>query len=436
MALGGGTFLVQNKVLPGAYINFVSKSAANAALSERGIATMPLEIDWGPSGEVFEVSSADFQKKSMEIFGYEYTSEKLKGLRDLFMNIQTFYGYRLNGNGKKAANSLAEALYSGIRGNDLKITVQVNADEEGLFDVKTVLGAAVVDEQTVSAAEDLADNKYVKWKAGITLEEAAAVPLTGGENGGVTGSEHQAYLDKIEPYTFNTMGVVVTDDTTKSLYAAFNKRMRDEMGVKFQLVLYDYAKADCMGVISVENKTLDDGWSEAALVYWVTGVSAGCAVNKSNQNKKYDGEFKVDTEYTQSQITAAIKEGKFLFHLVGTDVRVLEDINTMVTTSDTQGDIFKDNQTIRVIDQIGNDIAVLFNTKYLGVVPNDAAGRISLWSDIVAHHRQLQDIRAIEDFKDSDVVVEQGNTKKSVVVTDAVVVVNAMSKLYMLVTVS
>lgn len=397
---------------------------------------MPLEIDWGPSGEVFEVSSADFQKKSMEIFGYEYTSEKLKGLRDLFMNIQTFYGYRLNGNGKKAANSLAEALYSGIRGNDLKITVQVNADEEGLFDVKTVLGAAVVDEQTVSAAEDLADNKYVKWKAGITLEEAAAVPLTGGENGGVTGSEHQAYLDKIEPYTFNTMGVVVTDDTTKSLYAAFNKRMRDEMGVKFQLVLYDYAKADCMGVISVENKTLDDGWSEAALVYWVTGVSAGCAVNKSNQNKKYDGEFKVDTEYTQSQITAAIKEGKFLFHLVGTDVRVLEDINTMVTTSDTQGDIFKDNQTIRVIDQIGNDIAVLFNTKYLGVVPNDAAGRISLWSDIVAHHRQLQDIRAIEDFKDSDVVVEQGNTKKSVVVTDAVVVVNAMSKLYMLVTVS
>ena len=412
------------------------KSAANAALSERGIATMPLEIDWGPSGEVFEVSSADFQKKSMEIFGYEYTSEKLKGLRDLFMNIQTFYGYRLNGNGKKAANSLAEALYSGIRGNDLKITVQVNADEEGLFDVKTVLGAAVVDEQTVSAAEDLADNKYVKWKAGITLEEAAAVPLTGGENGGVTGSEHQAYLDKIEPYTFNTMGVVVTDDTTKSLYAAFNKRMRDEMGVKFQLVLYDYAKADCMGVISVENKTLDDGWSEAALVYWVTGVSAGCAVNKSNQNKKYDGEFKVDTEYTQSQITAAIKEGKFLFHLVGTDVRVLEDINTMVTTSDTQGDIFKDNQTIRVIDQIGNDIAVLFNTKYLGVVPNDAAGRISLWSDIVAHHRQLQDIRAIEDFKDSDVVVEQGNTKKSVVVTDAVVVVNAMSKLYMLVTVS
>lgn len=108
----------------------------------------------------------------------------------------------------------------------------------------------------------------------------------------------------------------------------------------------------------------------------------------------------------------------------------------MVTTSDTQGDVFKDNQTVRVIDQIANDIAVLFNTKYLGVVPNDAAGRTSLWSDIVQHHEQLEEIRAIEDFADSDVVVEQGNTKKSVVVTDAVTVVNAMSKLYMTVTVA
>ncbi len=108
----------------------------------------------------------------------------------------------------------------------------------------------------------------------------------------------------------------------------------------------------------------------------------------------------------------------------------------MTTTSDVQGDIFKDNQTIRVIDQIGNDIAVLFNTKYLGVVPNDNAGRISFWSDIVKHHEQLQEIRAIENFSDTDVTVEQGSTKKSVVVSDAVTVVNAMGKLYMTVTVA
>ena len=96
----------------------------------------------------------------------------------------------------------------------------------------------------------------------------------------------------------------------------------------------------------------------------------------------------------------------------------------MILTGE-QGEVFKDNQTVRVMDQIANDIAVLFNTKYLGVVPNDNAGRISLWSDIVKHHEQLREIRAIEDFSDADVTV-----------TDLVTVVNAMGKLYMTVTVS
>lgn len=436
MALGGGTFTVQNKELPGAYINFVSKAAASATLSERGIVTMPLELDWGRGGEIFEVTDGDFRKNSLEIFGYEYSSDKLKGLRDLFLNARTLYGYRLNGNGRRAGNSLAEALCPGVRGNDLKIMVQVNADDEFLFDVKTILGTDVVDEQTVTDAACLADNRFLKWKPGAVLEAAAAIPMTGGENGTVSGVDHQDYLNKAESFAFNTMGVVVADDTTKSLYAAYNRRMRDEMGVKFQLVLYDYAKADSMGVISVDNRSLDEGWGAAGLVYWVTGASAGCAVNRSNQNRRYDGGFTVETPHTQNQLKEAVRAGKFTFHKVGTDVRVLEDINTMVTTSDTCGNVFKDNQTVRVIDQIGNDIAVLFGTKYLGIVPNDAAGRISLWSDIVKHHEQLQDIRAIEDFSDADVKVDQGDTKKSVVVTDFVTVVNAMGKLYMTVTVA
>ena len=435
MALGGGTFVTQNKTLPGAYINFVSAAAASAALSDRGIATMPLELDWGKEGEVFEVTNGDFQKNSMEIFGYEYTNDKLKGLRDLFLGARTLYAYRLNGGGTKASNTYAEALYGGTRGNDLKIVIQKNADNDELFDVTTILGTSEVDVQTVAAASALVPNKYVKFKTEADLAVTASTPLTGGTNKTVDGTAYQAYLDKIEAYTYNTMGVVVTDDTTKNLFVSFVKRLRDEMGIKFQLVLHN-KEADYYGVINVKNSVTDSTFGAAALVYWVTGAEAGCEVNRSCQNKVYDGEFDVNVDYTQNELIAAIGAGEFVLHKVGTDIRVLSDINSMTTTSDTQGDIFKDNQTIRVMDQIANDIAVLFNTKYLGVVPNDAAGRISLWSDIVKHHQQLNDIRAIEDFADSDVVVEQGDTKKSVVVTDAVTVVNAMDKLYMTVTVA
>lgn len=217
----------------------------------------------------------------------------------------------------------------------------------------------VVDEQTVAKAADLVANDYVKFKANATLAVTAATPLADGANGTVDGTAYQNYLDKIESYTYNTMGVVVTDDTTKGLFASFVKRLRDEMGIKFQLVLYNKA-ADCYGTISVKNRVLDDDWSEASLVYWVTGASASCEVNKSNQNKVYNGEFTVFTDYTQNDLKKAIKAGEFTLHKVGSDVRVLEDVNSMVTTSDTTGRYFQ-GQSDRACD--GSD-----RKRYCGIV--------------------------------------------------------------------
>lgn len=430
MALGGGSFTTQNKVLPGAYINFVSMKAASANLSDRGIVAMPLELDWGVEGDVFEVTNADFQKNSLKIFGYSYDHEKLKGLRDLFKNITTLYAYRLNGGGTKASNTYATAKFGGTRGNDIKIVIQTNVDEETMFDVKTYIGTTLVDTQVVSEASKLVANDFVTFKAETTLVATAGVALSGGTNGAVEGSAHQAFLDKIESYSFNAIGVITTEDSIKSLYVNFCKRLRDEIGVKFQAVIYQLA-GDYEGCINVKNKVTDTGWSEACLVYWVTGIAAGCAVNKSSTNKLYDGEFTVDVNYTQSDLVKAIQNGEFILHKVGADVRVLEDINSLVTTSDTKGDAFKENSTIRVIDQIANDIAILFNTKYLGAIPNDEAGRISFWTDIVKHHEDMQNIRAIENFTDEDVEVVQGDSKKSVVVNDVIEPIGTMTKLYM-----
>ena len=106
-------------------------------------------------------------------------------------------------------------------------------------------------------------------------------------------------------------------------------------------------------------------------------------------------------------------------------------MNTFISFTDAKNVDFSSNQTMRVLDQIGNDIANLFNTKYLGKVPNDAAGRISLWNDIVKHHQELETLRAIEDFQPDTLTVAQGETKKAVVVTDYVTPVNAMAQLYM-----
>jgi len=432
MALGGGTFTTQNKVLPGTYINFVSAARATSVLSDRGIVAMPLELDWGIEGQVFAVDAENFHSESLRVFGYAYTHEKMKGLRDLFKNIRRGYFYRLNV-GVKASCTYATAKYSGVRGNDLKIIIQTNVDDALKFDVITMLDTVKVDTQTVASAAELVGNDYVDFTA-AALELTAGIPLTLGTSGSASdGTAYQEFLDEIESYSFNTLGCLSDNSETAGLFAEFTKRMRDESGVKFQTVLYRTA-ADHEGVISVENKALD-GAGETSLIYWVTGAAAGCNINASNTNRIYDGEFTVDVDYTQSALKDALKAGKFIFHRVGDSVRVLEDINTFISVTPEKSSDFGSNQTVRVLDQVANDVAFIFNTKYLGAIPNDDSGRISLWNDIVKHHQELQAIRAIENFNADDVTVAAGETKKVVVVSDVVTPTNAMSQLYMTVVV-
>lgn len=321
------------------------------------------------------------------------------------------------------------------------MVIAANADNSSLFDVSLYYDTTLLDAQTVAAATALKDNDFVTWKTTASLAATAKTPLTGGTNGTANAAAHQAALDKFESYSFNTLGCPSDDSTTIKLYINYTKRLRDEVGAKFQTVIFNLDSneklADYEGVIEIGSKVTDydsgiSGLRQYGLVYWMTGASAGCAVNKSNTNKKYDGELTVDVDRTQAELEAAIKAGRLMFHNVNGDVRILEDIDSLITVSDTKGDVFKSNQTIRVCDQIANDTAVLFNTRYLGTVPNDAVGRIALWNDICKLHQDLESIRAIEDFDPDSVTVEQGDTKKAVLCTvKDLNVVNAMAQLYM-----
>ncbi len=439
--LGGGTFTKQDKVLPGSYINFVSLAKAASMLSERGYAALPMVLDWGPSQEVFAVGGEYLEEDCKKIFGYEYKDEKMKGIRDIFRNVKTLYVYRLN-QGEAAENLMATARYSGVRGNDITLTVEKDGE---LFVVTTYLAGKETDSQAVAGAGDLLDNDYVIFKKDGELKETAGLPLTGGTNGDAPGiTEYQDFLDASESLSFNALGCLSNDEEIKDLFIQHTRRMRDEMGAKFQTVLYQASQADYEGIVSVENAPAEakasgkaageqeepalETWS---MVYWVTGAIAGCGVNASNTNKTYDGEFNVNTVYTQRQLKEALLSGKFMFHKVGDEVRVLEDINTLVTYTEEKNRDFASNQTVRVLDQIGNDVAVLFDNKYLGKIPNDEAGRISFWNDLVTYFNDLSRLRAIEGFEAKDVIVTKGEGKKSVVVNCPVTPVNAMAQLYM-----
>ena len=164
---------------------------------------------------------------------------------------------------------------------------------------------------------------------------------------------------------------------------------------------------------------------------WVTGVAAGTAANASATSLAYDGEYTPDTDYTQTELAEGIQEGSFMFHREGTEILVLRDINSFTSFTEDKGEDFSSNQVVRSMDQIANDVALAFKSRYIGKMPNDGAGRISFWNELVALHKQYEKIRMLENFDSEQLTVAPGETKKAVLVTEHVNIVTAMEQLYM-----
>lgn len=444
MSLGGGSWVTQNKSLPGTYINVSSLAITNLNASDRGVCTVPIQTDWGQDGCIIKITSEDFNNKCFKIFGVTSDDDSMKPLREIFRNASVLYAYRLNGNGSKATCTYGTAKYAGIGGNNLKIVIAANVDDDSLFDVSIYYGTTLVDEQTVASAADLVNNDYVDFDTSATLSVTAGTSFTLGTNNTVTGTDYQAYFDLIENYTFNTMGLATDDSTVKALALAFNKRLRDELGIKFQLVLFDYVSANYMGCISVKNKCIDDMSGtgnnitypyKADLVYWVTGLQCACAVNVSCQNAFYDGEYDVDVSFSQAQLSTLLDSGNFVLHNANGDIRVLDDVNTLTSFTENTSALFRYNQTIRIIDKLANDDAYVFNTRYLGRIQNNDIGRTSLWLDLVKNREELQSMGAISDFDSKDVSVSVGQDRRSVVIENVITIVNSMTKLYITTTI-
>ena len=437
--LGGGTFQTQNKLLVGSYINVVSAKDASVNVADRGYAAVALELDWGADG-IIELTSESFQKNAKKVLGYDYTHEKVAPIREMFKNATTVYVYRLNATGAvKAKNAIATAKYAGTRGNAVGTLIEANVDNEGAYDVYTLVDGVEVEKQIVEKYADLVDNDYVEFNIASGVLQAGTQPvyLTGGTNGAVTaGEEHAKFLTLAESYSFNTLACNSVEKTIIDLYIAYTKRMRDEVGVKFQTVVYGKAgdvKIDpnYEGVIVVDTPIADAGVPVHYGIFYVAGASAGCAINQTNTNKKYDGEYTFKVDYTKTELENAIKAGKYVFHKVGSDVRVLVDINSLVEYDMYKGADFSDNKVIRIVDQYANDLALEFNANFLGKIPNDAAGRVSLWNRYDNYSKKMQNLRAIQNWDNTLLKVSEGETKTSVVVDMAVNVVGTMERLYM-----
>ena len=426
---GGGEFIAQNKVLRGAYIKFVSSRRAAGIFSERGRAAIGLALSWGGE-ELLELEKEGFEKNAQALFGYSHLDPELRPIRELFLGAKTLLLMRLNKNGAKASKTEAgltvTAKHFGSRGNDLAVSILKLPEER--FQIITRLSGEAVDVQTVKSTSEVKDNAFVSFSfSGQTPTAVAAIPLAGGSNGTVTGQAHTEFLAKLEGQDFQVLAYDGNDSTVKELYVSYTKRMRQEAGVKFQTVLFQKA-ADFEGVINLTTPAKE--WAEG-LIYFTAGILAGAPVNRSVTGQEYTGEYEVEKEYTLKELEKGITAGEFLYHKAGGRTLVLSDINCLTSFRPEMPADFSHNQIIRVLDQIGKDIAAIFCGRYLGKVQNNADGRISFWAEITSHAQKLQASGAITDFSDSDIVVLAGEEKEAVAVSYQVTPAAAMEKLYM-----
>lgn len=432
--LGGGNFITHNKALNGTYINFVSKAKAMAQISDRGIVAIPLELDFGLEDELIFVDSKDVQKESLKLFGYDFTDPKLFHIRELFKGAKSAILYRLNKGGNKATvthqSLTVTAKYSGLAGNNIKIIIENNLDDTNKFDVTTLMQGVKVDVQTVSTISDLKENDFVKFSGTGSLSKTAGINLSGGTNKTTIKGTYTEFLDKLESHFCNILAYAGTDDSIKSLFVAYTKRLRDEQGVKFQCVVYKKDEIDYEGVISLHTSVKEDGKLESDLIYWLAGKEAGVSINKSLVNAKYDGELTLDVNYKSRDLISNDKKGHIVFHKVGDSIYILNDINTFTSFTNEKSSDFRENQVIRVLDQDAIETARIFNEKYLGKENNNSAGRINLWSDLVYLGEQFQKLGAIEEFESKDIEVKKDVQKNTVIVTKSILPIVAMAKLY------
>ena len=437
-------------MLPGVYINVRSQGSVNANVGSRGVVAIAEQLSWGPSGVVQTIIPGEDLRPYI---GYDVTSPRAMFLREMMKGSDTTAGpmkillYRPAGTGGAKATATigqltATALYEGERGNDITVIVQEQVDNEGTYDVSTVIDGSVVDKQSITDLSKLSANTWVTFSGtGTTIQDTAGQALSGGEDPTVSSSDYANFLIAIEPYQFDVLVYDGTDSTTIQAIAQFVERVSQNVGQKCQAVMAgeNAANSNSEFVIAVNNGViLDDGTELTAQqsTWWVGGAEAGAMYYQSLTYAQYPNAIEANPKLTDTQAATAVQSGYLCFIDTFGTVKVCTDINSLTTYTTDKGQEFSKNRVMRVLMQFCNDTYEQFSNYFIGKVDNNDTGRNLLKGWIVGYLNEMQANNGIQNFTAEDVAVSAGNSIDSVVIDVAIQPVDSIEKIYMTVTVS
>lgn len=444
----GGTWNgVQNKVLPGVYIDFTSDRGLGLTVSSRGTVAIAEAMSWGPVGTMQEIESgADMTAYT----GYPITAAQNRFLNEMLKGTNRTAApnkillYRLNGTGGAQAKATISpltvtAVYPGVRGNDISIAVTALTDPENSFQVSTIVDGDIVDSQVGKTVSDLTANAWVTFSGTGALTANVGTPLTGGADPVTAATNYTDFLTAIEPYKFDVLIYDGTDPTVRDAMVAFIKRIAEENGVYAQLVASGLTNPDSRFVVNVASGVvLDDGTELTAqqVTWWAGGALAGAQYNESLTYATYPNAVDVSTKLTNSQLEQAITGGQFVLFADNNVVKVVQDINSLVTYTTDITEPYHKNRVMRLLNTIANDLQTQFSDNYIGVVNNNDDGRMMFKKAIVGYLLTIQQNGGIQNFdSESDVEVLAGEDIDAIVVNIGLYVVDSVEKIYVRITV-
>lgn len=441
--MAGGTFLGQNKIRPGAYINFKSVPKPSILVGNRGIATIPLSLDWGDTEKLIDVYSTEFSDgTSLSKIGFTATDEKEnKLLKQVLANCYLAKVFNLNINSVKATKTTNDftitAKYGGVLGNKIIVTIVAKGT---LFEVSTYLKGSLMDKQIVATISELEPNDYVEFSGTGNLTVNPGLILENGSNGTATETlAYPKYFNLAKMSKWQVMALPTSTDAIKETAVTFVNNLRNNEGKYTQIVLADYSGADNEGIINVLNgvNINNVNYSKEEITSYVAGITAGADITTSNTGKTVLGGMQIIGELTDTEIDNALQTGKFVFSTKQNgDIQVTQDINSLHTFTPELNYEFSKNRVLRTLDEIGISIKNTWENIYLGKVNNDDIGRNLFRGDIIAYLTTLQNLGAIQNFKTEDVKIKSGTAIDSVLADIFIQPVDSMEKLYMTINVT
>ena len=449
----GGTWTVQNKKRPGAYINFVSVPAPIGVLGDRGVMTCCLPMTWGKSGELIELTGAELLngKSTSKIGCNAFDTEESLPYRLALAKCYKALIYRADTGGTKASKTLnadltAAAKYVGSTGNSISIVIVKDKPAEGKYTVNVLFKGVQKESFVVTAIKDF-ENIESEWVDFELVDEPTLeIPVTAGQtlengtNGTVSNESYAAFFKAVEGRQWNCLAINSTDASVQPLIVEFIKLLKYTRGRKVQGIVYDYTVADEDAIISVDQGYITDVDTVTTELFplYAASVTAGANVNESNTAAVVEGAVTIINPVVEEDIADALAAGRFLLtYRQDGAVCIEQDINTLHTFTVDKGYAFSKNRVVRCLDEIGNTAALIFNRNYCGKIDNDDNGRNLYKTELISMMDNLVTLGAIQNFDGaSDITVLPGESIDSVVVDITVQPVDSMEKLYMTVNVN